>query len=221
MAIADMQRHLQSLYDIRLDQRVEDYLVTDPAFPARMQGDAMRETTEKLLFCECEGELLLSLYLDEELVEALSRNDPYRRLDTDNLDSFCTALEGVSHFVYLVFNATHERPVSQLELELQAEVDKFFAVSTLSEQQGNSLDQDILSRWLFDHCRFDPALDPNERNRYQDANRLARAFCNRVRAFPVGSSHQPSMVRELRRFYRKRHLDKIGSALSGVAMRAP
>ncbi len=222
MTIASIQAHIQSLYDLQLDYRVEDFLVTDPRFPGRVQeANAARECDEKLLFCECDGELLLSLYLDESLVDSMSQADPYQQLEADHLGDFCTAVEGVSHFVYLVYNASHERPVSQLELELQAEVDKYFVVWNLSERQGRRVGADALSHWLFDRCRFDPALGAGEQRRYRRANRLARAFCKRVRNLPETAGRKDVVMRELRRFYRKRHRDKVNSALAGAQMRAP
>lgn len=222
MPLASIQAHIQSLYDLNLDYRVEDFLVTDPRFPGRVQDDATRrDCEEKLLFCESDGELLMSLYLDESLIDTMRGADPYERLESAHLREFCTAVEGVSHFVYLAFNATHERPVSQLELELQAEVDKYFVVWNLSERQGRQVGGDALSHWLFDRCRFDPALQGGEQRRYRRANRLARAFCKRVRSMPSDAGREAAMVRELRRFYRKRHLDKLDSALNASAMRSP
>ena len=50
---------------------------------------------------------------------------PRSTLDEANFADFCLAVEGVSHFVYVALRAARERPVSPLELELQAEVDKF------------------------------------------------------------------------------------------------
>lgn len=220
--LANIQAHLQSLYDLELDYRVDDFLVTDPRFPQRAQGDSnARDCDEKLLFCESDGELLLSLYLDEDLVQTMRDADPYRQLEADHLGDFCTAVEGVSHFVYLAYNASHERPVSQLELELQAEVDKYVVVWTLSERQGRAVGEDALAHWLFDRCRFDPALGAGEHRRYRRANRLARAFCKRVRDLPANAGRRNLVMRELRRFYRKRHLDKVDSALAGAALRAP
>jgi hypothetical protein len=222
MALGDIQRQLQTLYDVSLEHSVEDFLVTDRRFIEQLSGPATRrEAPEKLFFTECDGELLVSLYLDQELVDDLENKNPYTRLDADNLNHFCTALEGVSHFVYLIYNATHERPVSQLELELQAEVDKFLAVWELCMNQGVSLDHGELSRWLFDCCSFDPALEPGERNRYEVANRLARAFCARIREMRNGNTDSRLVFNELRRFYRKRHLEKFDSALSRGVMRAP
>ena len=48
-----------------------------------------------------------------------------RRLARDaDLDPLCQIIEGVSHFVYLAERARVDREATQLELELQAEVDK-------------------------------------------------------------------------------------------------
>lgn len=222
MALAQMQRQLQTLYDVSLEHSVEDYLVTDRAFLDAVSRESRgRDTPERLLFAESGGELLVSLYLDRDLVDGLATSDPYTRLDAANLKEFCTALEGVSHFVYLLFNATHQRPVSRLELELQAEVDKFFAVWMLSATQGRALDVESLSAWLFDRCRFDPALGDGERDRYETANRLARAFCKRLHEVLESDGGEVSLYPELRRFYRMRHFEKIGSAMHGAAMRAP
>jgi len=47
----------------------------------------------------------------------------------ERFNDCCMLLEGVSHFLYLTWNAHYDRQVSLLDLELQAEVDKFvFAV---------------------------------------------------------------------------------------------
>ena len=222
MPLRHIQHQLQTLYDLSLDHRVEDFLVTDKQYvEGLVDAETHRDAPENLLFTECDGELLVSLYLDKALIDGLEDRNPYTKLDHDNLTHFCTALEGVSHFVYLVYNASHERPVSQLELELQAEVDKFFAVWELFIDQGIDLDQEALSRWLFDRCSFDPALKPRERNRYEVANRLARAFCERVRGMRTDNRDTRPVFNELRRFYRKRHLEKFDSALSREVMRAP
>ena len=65
------------------------------------------------------------------------RRDPLEALDEGNLADYCTALEGVSHFHYLVWSLARGRNVSLLELELQAEVDKYAsAVALLTRQRA-------------------------------------------------------------------------------------
>ncbi|GJL81270.1 MAG: hypothetical protein DHS20C01_09040 [marine bacterium B5-7] len=222
MPLSTIQHQIQSLYDLRLSHQVEDFLITDRHFLSNIASDDnQRQTPEKLVFCEQDDELLVSLYLAEEALDQLSSNDPYDHLHGGNIDIFCTVLEGVSHFVYLIYNATHDRPVSRLELEVQAEVDKYFLVSRLCDSQGMRIDRRRLSAWLFDYCRFDPALKPDERARYEFANRIARAFCKRVRNTPDLDHRPDSVVSELRRFYRMRHHEKFDSALGDRPMRAP
>ncbi len=81
------------------------------------------------------GELALSLYLDPALLRRLEAADPLERLHGGNVADCLTALEGVSHFLYLVWNASHDRAVSLLELEMQAEVDKFIVSHWLLRRQ--------------------------------------------------------------------------------------
>ena len=57
------------------------------------------------------------------------------RLHDGNVADYWTALEGVSHFLYLAWNAGHDKPVSLLELEMQAEVDKYVASYWLMRRQ--------------------------------------------------------------------------------------
>lgn len=221
MPLADIQSHLHGIYDLPMRHRVEDFLVTDRATLRQVEaGASIRDGPEKLLFSEHHGELLMSLYLDAELLGSLEAHNPFQRLDRDNLAAFCLALEGVSHFVYLSFNAGHERPVSQLELELQAEVDKFILVFLLADRQGTPVSWERLSHWLFDQCRFADQLDDEERSRYENANRLARAFCARLADQHPGDTGG-EIFTLLRRFYRRRHSDKLGSAAGSLSLRAP
>ena len=219
MLLPEIQGQLEELYDLETGHRVEDFLVTDRALIEALDRSSPGVSPpEKLLVSECGGELLLSLYLADELLAALEKNDPRRRLGGENLADFCTALEGVSHFVYLVHNANHDRPVSRLEMELQAEVDKFFLVLAVAARQGMRLEWGALSRRLFRGYRLVPGLDGREKRRYVTATRLARSFCAGVGL--LGSSREV-LRNELRRFYRKRHLDKFASALAPVPLRAP
>lgn len=89
-----------------------------------------------------------------------------------NLDAMCVATEGVSHFVYFTFcGERQDRAVSQVELELQAEIDKYLVLRTVCGIGG-----DALIEALFDQFELDSGLSAEERERYQLANRLARRY---------------------------------------------
>jgi hypothetical protein len=110
----------------------------------------------------------------------------------------------------------YDLPVSLLELETQAEVDKYaVTVFLLGEQQGGAYPLQVHSR-LFDRVRFDARLEPAETQRYQTAHRCAARYCRRLEQAFVnrGVARIEAMVRELRRFYRLGASAKLKLALA-------
>jgi len=116
-----LQGGLESMYRVETDLDVCDFLVDGEARDDLHPERAPRE--QLLLKQEHDGDLQLGLFVDERTLENLAMRDPRRRLDDSNLQDFLLAVEGVSHFVYLVHRARQARPVSAVELELQAEVE--------------------------------------------------------------------------------------------------
>ena len=91
------------------------------------------------------------------------------------LDAFCAVAEGGSHFVYFTFcGAQMERPVSQFELELQAEIDKYLLLRTTHAS-------DELLHRLFERFELDETLSSEQRERYRLATefRLCPSWCPR------------------------------------------
>jgi hypothetical protein len=109
----------------------------------------------------------------------------------------------VSHFVYVANRARQELPATQLELELQAEVDKFvlLVLEQLPFDRGEALETH--SR-LYESVRFlhDPGTVLGER--YRTANGLAARFSRRLMTFGPAATHAT-----LRRFYRAGQAEKI------------
>lgn len=163
---------------------------------------------------EQEDGLDIALYLDAAVIKALQARDPTRELNDENLAEFWTALEGVSHFLYLVWNARHGRSISLFELELQAEVDKFVSTVFLSATQRRQRVPGGVHERLFVDPVFDPALAGDEVRRYHRANYYAGLYCGGLRdAFLRRRS--AGMVNELRRFYRLTHRHKLEHIRSG------
>ncbi len=205
-----MQGQLGRLYDVELQQDVRDYVVTDQAMRAAlMAGAPARLSDEQLIVVESDGGVDLALYLDREVLERLASADPRENLSSTNLADFWTVLEGVSHFHYLTWNAAFDKPVTLLELEMQAEVDKYVSTRLLlHEQPAATLGAPLLQR-LFEDPGFDPQLDPEEMDRYQAASTLAGRYCANLESrFPV-APFTPDLLRELRTFYRLPQTAKI------------
>ena len=201
-----VQQGLEALYRVDTGVAVDDFMV------GREQRDALvsaRRPREQLLVCEADGELALALFIDPGVLANLRTHDPARRLGDHNFGDFLLAIEGVSHFIYAVWCARAERPVSQLELELQAEVDKYVTcLLTMEPDQGLSA---ALRRRLFGDAIYEPDLDHDEHARYRAANDNAQRYTGWLEQAFVVPRKIPEMLAELRRFYRMGLAGKLGA----------
>jgi hypothetical protein len=211
--LADVQRGLERLYRIDTELDVRDFVI-DAATRARF--GVPRAPREQLLISERDGELRMALFVDPDALDNLTVRDPRRRLDDHNLQDFLLLVEGVSHFVYLAWRARNQRPVSALELELQAEMDKWvtclllrLAQPSRSVAPSGAGEPDLVTR-LFQRFRLEPDLGPEERQRYLVANGSARAYAERLSARYLARGAVLAMLDELRWFYRLGAHDKLG-----------
>jgi hypothetical protein len=213
MILKRLQDFIGDIYDVSIAHDVYDFLVTDrqhlPA-AARTNGP----TDEELLVAQPEGangEIAMSLYLDPGLLERLDRADPMERLHDGNVADCWTALEGVSHFLYLAWNAGHDKPVSLLELEMQAEVDKYVASYWLMRRQFPDRFPAELLRLLFERTRVDPRLAAGREDLYREASRYAEKFCRRLEQSlrSAQGRSEAEVLAELRRFYRLTNARKL------------
>lgn len=204
----ELQVSLERLYDVSTPHRVEDFVVHDPNVAEVLAARAgAPPSPEQLFVAQDAEEVALALFLEPAIVERLGRDNPRNALHAGNLTDFCTALEGVSHFLYLVWNAHFERPVTAFEMELQAEVDKYILSATLLGRQRGELQPSPLWHALFSNVTFRSMLQPEVHRRYQAAHQLAAHYC---RGLDLGrAANHPNLIRELRRFYRLPHPAKV------------
>ena len=209
--LSRLQLGIEALYrvDTRLD--VESFLINDDE--RRHAGVARAPREQLLVKQDGDDELKLGLFVDRQAVSNLEHNDPALRLDHTNFADFCLAVEGVSHFVYVALCAAGERSVSALELELQAEVDKFaccLLVAGDDAQDENDAHARGLRRKLYNDVTFAEDLDGDERNRYRVANLEARRYAETLSRRFVSQDRLTDMLPELRRFYRLDLDGKLG-----------
>jgi hypothetical protein len=218
--LGDIQQLLAGIYDLAPGHDVRDFLVTRRARLPKAARIGAAEQDEVLLVAALPGELAVSLFLDAAVLRRLERHDPLRRLDGDNLADWWTALEGVSHFLYVVHNANHDRAVDRLELELQAEVDKYIATLWLLRAQSPAHLPLELHSLLFARTRIDPLRAGVHFGLYAAASHQASRFCRSVErglARARAAARAPlaaAALTELRRFYRwssRRKLEHIAA----------
>lgn len=204
VVLEKLQRGLERMYRIDTELAIGDFVIDAET---RRRVAPARTPREQLLLAEREGELEVALFVDQAALDNLSRHDPTQGLHDGNLGDFLLAVEGVSHFVYTVWRAREGRSVSALELELQAEVDKY--VICLLTHWGESSRSRALRRRLFEQFRYEDDLDPAERERYQAANANAHRYSAWLERRYVHGRRIGDMLGELRRFYRMSLRNKL------------
>ena len=156
MVLQQLQDLLAGIYDLPVQYKVYDFLFTErERLPQTVRESS---TDEQLLVLDEGGAAAVGLFLDAQLLERLAAANPLEALHGGNLADYWTALEGVSHFIYLAWNAGHDRGVSLLELELQAEIDKYVSSWLLLREQDPARYPAGLHRLLFERSRIDVRL---------------------------------------------------------------
>jgi hypothetical protein len=211
MLLSRLQHFIGDIYDVSVAHDVYDFLVTDrQRLPGPAQGGRADEELIVAQGMEGSDEVALALYLDPQLLQRLASADPLERLHAGNVGDWWTALEGVSHFLYLAWNAGHDKPVSLLELEMQAEVDKYVASYWLLRRQSPGHFPAELRRLLFARTRVDPQLAGPRVELYREASRYAERFCERLEQSLARRARDADagVLAQLRRFYRLTHARK-------------
>lgn len=160
------------------------------------------EGREVLLVREADDELELSLVLPKRVVSA-----PWETL---TLDERCQVVEGASHFLMVCDRAHTERSTTHLELELQAEVDKWLVLSNGGRLRYE--DDRVLRDMLFSNGEFLHAENTTEGERYRLATSLAGRFVHRLAHRYVRTGRLAEMRHELVRFFHMPQHEKLRAA---------
>lgn len=199
LTVQALQARLQAIYRVEAPA-VERFLVGPEA--AAAAGHRPRAAEELLVLEEPDG-LSVGLYLADAVGEGAARGE---------LGPIAQAAEGVSHFVYLSTRAACGRPVSLLELEVQAEVDKFaLLLLPLPGRRGDRRRRSrALRRRLYERVRYLEHLAAEELDRYREANRLGAGYARWLEGRYVEEADVEGLLRELRQSYRLGAGEKLG-----------
>ena len=211
MKLNRVQRDLQRVYDLETPHRVEDFLLHDQQIARALHRDFRADVPEQLLIGAFEDACGMSLYLDPTLMQSLADDSPHRELHERNLAAFLVAVEGVSHFLHTAWSALHDRRVTQLELELIAEIDKYLlGLQYVARQRGN-VDPAGWHRIVFGKTTVRADLEPEQSERYRTAHRLAARFCTMLAEQYDLAPPERAALAHLRRFCRWPRLTKMAA----------
>jgi hypothetical protein len=209
--LAQLQGLLQSIHGIHAAP-VHDFLIGRAVREQLAPGSSPHEV---LLLRENGQELHVALFLDDSVLAQLGRgaHEPWTH---ERLAGFCAAAEGVSHYLYVAHRARQGGQVSQLELEAQAELDKYLAVLLQLWATGRRGASARLRQRLFESSALRPGLPHAERERYRLASALAAACAKALEARYVLSGKLDALLREVRRLYRMSGGEKFSALSQGA-----
>jgi hypothetical protein len=188
LELVRVQRQIEAFYELEPAPVITPYVRVDP-----------KDAREQVLVQESGEDLGVVVLLSRASALALLSGSA-----TLELDAYLGAIEGISHFIHLADRARTELPTTLLELELQAEVDKFAILASEPENQ-NTGDLVSLHRRLYEDVMFLDASASERGQRYRLANELAaRLWSQLIRKGPT-AAHRGM----LKRFYRASQAEKI------------
>ncbi len=206
--IRKMDRALKRLYNLEHPLKAEAFLITQPILPAAGQGAFFIQSRPG-------EELEVGIFLDSTVRKQLSQLRRWNpaKWNTPQLGAFAVAAEEVSHFNYFIHHRYTGRAVSQLELELQGEVDKFLL--TLFSGYSAMKEPEFIKRFeilldqFFARYQLVENLSDEQKNRYEEASQHAKRFLLKHRAALANPAKWETAFRLLRRFYRLNLSDKL------------
>jgi hypothetical protein len=193
ITVARILKELERYYEASAEEVAPFLRAHEPA-----EGDA-QPSREALLLRQHDEGLDVALVMSKHVADS-----PWRTL---TLDERCQVIEGASHFLVVCERARTERSTTHLELELQAEVDKWLVLS-----QGGRLDPDQdgwLRGTLYEGGEFIHEEGSTEGDRYRLANSLAARFVHRLSHTYARKGRHAEMQRELGRFFRMTQEEKL------------
>jgi len=208
--LGEVQRWLEAVYRVGAPD-VEDFVVDDAQLDAVRPAAAARPADEWVLVREGPDGVDLAVWVDARHQAALAAAGSLPAAVEACFPAVCAAVEGVSHFLLLVERARRAEPVSLLELEAQAEVDKFICARLHHPDRGRE--------WharLFRDARLHDGLSEDEAWRYREAGRLAAGLCARLDRH----RHAAAILDEVRAFWRSSggaRLDRMRRLAAGRA----
>jgi hypothetical protein len=201
-SLQPFQRALERFYGLEPAPNVDDFV--------RIGEEGEREALV-VRYHEGEDVLEVQLRLPRAATELelqlrwSGASDARRRRPRVPSDVLAQVVEGVSHFVLLGERARMELPITELELELQAEVDKFVFFGWPFELCYESRQ---LHARLFSSTRYLDGPGTERGARYRLANRLAAKYTDAL----LRRTPRAQVKCQLRRFFHAGQTDKIRMA---------
>ena len=203
MLVQQLQAFLQERYDVSVPYAVSDFVSHDPALLRQLTGQSSF-VSESLLVQQSPDNLDVTLYLDSNILDRANNLITGVDNSVHELDSLNAVVEGVSHALCLFWHAIHDRQIRPIDLELQAEIDKYLLLTRLLPNHHTALLEE-----LFEHVKYHACEGSDLHQRYKTANDHASRYCRWLNATYMQEPDEAGLKSELARFYRLSGTDKL------------
>lgn len=218
--IEAIQQHLTTLYDLPHAEDVRRFLINEETFLTFTQKHGLQANNideQLLLIPDYHGDTVdVGLYFRGDILENLRRHRPDCALDDRNARDFFIAVEGVSHFLLIDHRSRHDFVCTALEMEMQAEIDKFLTAYFYrrSQSAAENCGREIFDA-IFENFQLRENLAAEEAERYRIASDVAKRFCHRLLKHHLEpKADWQKVLKFLRLFYRRGWEQKYNAILA-------
>ncbi len=200
LSLAPLQQTLTRLYQLDVRAGVDGFVRPMPHdHPERDRREVVLVGSSR----RRPSDVRVAVLLDERVTRVLAGEaDP----QLSRFHAWSLALEAVSHFVLLAHRAANDRRLSQLELELQADVDKYVVGLVDRAVHRGVAEAQRMSRHLrmalFDRVTFHDPPDTERGVRYRRAHRIAARYVRSLERRFVRDGRWSALLDDARAFYR-------------------
>ena len=209
MIVEETYQLLMALYNFDPKLKISDYLIDEQKSIAATKINHAGLQDEVFYIQQNGSEFDLGLYLNPDFIEILDNTKHPQR----HVNKFSCVVEGISHFLTFCHRAQNGKSISALELELQAEVDKFLLLHLYALKNEHEASPEFFD-WQFDDVFYVENLSEELKDRYRSANQLAAHFCNRLRKKCFYPRNMHELLKEIRPFFHANLSEKVSMILS-------
>lgn len=164
------------------------------------------EAESQVLVREIDDAMEIAVLLNRKIIEDLEPLNLPTDFDLASFGSLSVAIEELSHFNLLFFQAAADQVLSPLELEVQAEVDKFSVALEWMEQTNTLNMRNQFFDCLFGELKIGSWVNSSDRRTYEEAHEIARRFCRRLMSDKVSILNRKQILAD---FFRASGMKKL------------
>ena len=180
-----LQKKIEEIYRLDGCPEVNEYLLS----PKHFKSIPKVSDYPQVLYVDEGNDASLGVYFGKRLFKKIKN-----KTRVFSFQDFCIITEEICHFVYLRWSESNNKQITLLDLEMQAEIDKYLLATNFFPSNQELVDK------LFGQFSLRKNLKIEEKNRYIEATRLGRKLANYWKNRKDTFSKKMSW---LRYFYRK------------------